>query len=215
MENARVGAERLEVERAGGVERVEQHDGVGERERTVCRRERGLVEQRDPLAPRELEVCRGSRRRDRPSGPDRSDRSSRASERREACPRSARRRRAGRARAARRSCRTRTRSPAAAPSHERSRGRRGALRRHVLAHEQPIVARRVGGERLAAADPGRHAVRLAPSSIARSATLARPRHPLESASVRSRRACRRRATASTSARVRSEPVRTTGPWAPP
>ena len=52
-----VRAERLEVERPGMVEDVEQHECVGERERAVRRRERALVEQRDRLAARELEVA--------------------------------------------------------------------------------------------------------------------------------------------------------------
>ena len=163
MDGVPVRSERLEVERAGVVEDVEQHERVRERERGVARRERALVEERDRLAARKLEVAprtpsarsaiwarslwpiepsvRISGRRSSFSAATRCDASS------------------GRAPVVARASAFASRSAAARTT---SCGDGSALRDPVLPHEQPVVA--VGGdvEHLAAADAGRDPVRRGP-----------------------------------------------------
>ena len=57
VKHAQVGRERLQVERAAHVERVEQRVAVGERERGDCGRERVRVDERERLAAGQCEVA--------------------------------------------------------------------------------------------------------------------------------------------------------------
>ena len=119
-----VRAERLEVERAGVVEDVEQHERVRERERSVAGGERALVEERDRLAAGELEVAEEAVGEVGHLGEialaDRAERADLAAAGRRSAPR----RDAPRARAGRPSSPARARSRAGAPPPARPRARR-------------------------------------------------------------------------------------------
>ena len=189
MQDTRVGAERLEIERSGAIERIEEHECVGERERTVGGRERGLVEQSDRLSSRELEVTEdpvGEIGHLREIAHARSTRAPAPHGRRSSLSASTTRwARAGRA--------TVRRGRERVGESERRRpddlvGNRRALRNDVLTDEKAIVAGRVGDEGLAAADAGRHPVGL-PSAFDHAIGHARAPAPCaRGRRVRSRRA---------------------------